>query len=549
MFSIPYFDLNTDQGKQQFVSYIVNLIRKEIISYSPSYITSAASGGDYVYQNTDFIQFNTNLLQAITPNVGQLNWNDTSGTLEFGLKGGNVVLEIGQEQVALVKHADNTGLDKGKAVYVVGSDGANKTVRYAQANTEATSSKTFGIMAESVTGGDKAFVATHGIVSDIDTSALTEGAAVWLSPSVAGGLTTTKPSAPNHLVLMGFCVRSHATVGKIFVHVVNGFELDELHNVKITSPVDEEVIRYDAAQGLWVNGEAGGSIDVSDSAPVGPATGDLWYNSSNGRTYIRYDSFWVEIGNTGDATSSHASTHITGASDVIDGDRLNISYVPSWYTRNSAASGAADVQDLTAHLSGIDAKLGQYIISSTAPSSPTVGWLWFDTVNGLLRIWNGSTWRPFVATTAATGASSYTGTPLQIAKHRWTNETVASSGTYIDATGSSYTFKPLYASSRLEVVAELAMAPYWPGGSYAGMSSRVVRDGTVLTYQNQTHQVYVSPSIDLYSRTVMSWQGAANNTNNTTFKIQLASYGATNNARLNQNGNWESFITITEWAI
>ena len=355
MFSIPYFDLNTDQGKQQFVSYIVNLIRKEIISYSPSYITSATSGGDYVYQNTDFIQFNTNLLQAITPNVGQLNWNDTSGTLEFGLKGGNVVLEIGQEQVALVKHADNTGLDKGKAVYVVGSDGANKTVRYAQANAEATSSKTFGVMAESVTGGNKGFVATHGLVTDIDTSALTEGAAVWLSPSVAGGLTTTKPSAPNHLVLMGFCVRSHANVGKIFVHVVNGFELDELHNVKITSPVDEEVIRYDAAQGLWVNGEAGGSIEVSDSAPAGPSVGDLWYNSSNGRTYIRYDSFWVEIGNTGDATSSHASTHITGAADVIDGDRLNISYVPTGYTRNASASGATNVEDLTAHLAGIDA--------------------------------------------------------------------------------------------------------------------------------------------------------------------------------------------------
>lgn len=401
MFSIPYFDLNTDQGKQQFVSYIVNLIRKEIISYSPSYITSATSGGDYVYQNTDFIQFNTNLLQAITPNVGQLNWNDTSGTLEFGLKGGNVVLEIGQEQVALVKHADNSGLDKGKAVYVVGSDGANKTVRYAQANAEATSSKTFGVMAESVTGGNKGFVATHGLVTDIDTSALTEGAAVWLSPSVAGGLTTTKPSAPNHLVLIGFCVRSHANVGKIFVHVVNGFELDELHNVKITSPVDEEVIRYDAAQGLWVNGEAGGSIDVSDSAPVGPATGDLWYNSSNGRTYIRYDSFWVEIGNTGDATSSHASTHITGAADVIDGDRLNISYVPSWYTRNSAASGAANVQDLTAHLNGIDTRLSNYTIctSTTRPVTPYTGQFIYETDTKRLMVYNGTTWLQVANTT------------------------------------------------------------------------------------------------------------------------------------------------------
>lgn len=246
---------------------------------------------------------------------------------------------------------------------------------------------------------------------------------------------------------------------------------------------------------------------------------------------------------------AHAASHVRGGTDIIDADRAQIDYVPSYYTRNSGASEAGAVTDLTAHLSGIDSKLGQYIIGSTAPSSPTIGWLWFDTVNGLLRIWNGVTWRPFVATTAATGASSYTGTPLQVAKHRWTNETVASSATYIDATGSSYTFKPLYASSRLEVVAELAMAPYYPGSSYAGMACRVLRDGTVLTYQNQTHQVYLSSGIDLYTRTVMSWQGAANNINNTTFKIQLASYAATNTARINQAGNWESFITITEWAI
>jgi hypothetical protein len=37
-------------------------------------------------------------------------------------------------------------------------------------------------------------------------------------------------------------------------------------------------------------------IAVSDSAPVSPATGNLWYKSSTGATYVYYDSFWVEIG-------------------------------------------------------------------------------------------------------------------------------------------------------------------------------------------------------------------------------------------------------------
>jgi hypothetical protein len=39
----------------------------------------------------------------------------------------------------------------------------------------------------------------------------------------------------------------------LFVHVQNGFELDELHNVLITSPADGHVLTYDAATDLWKN--------------------------------------------------------------------------------------------------------------------------------------------------------------------------------------------------------------------------------------------------------------------------------------------------------
>lgn len=200
----------------------------------------------------DKLQFDTTN-PASTLGVGEMRWNDTEGTLEFVLKGGNVTLQIGQEQVTLVKHADNSGLVNGKVVYIVGSDGTNKTVRYAQANGEVGSSTTFGVMTEDASGGNKAFCNTFGLVRDIDTSALTEGAIVWLSPTVAGGMTTTKPQAPDHLVQIGYCVRSHANNGSIFVSIKNGYELEELHNVKITNPQDGQVLKYNAALACWVN--------------------------------------------------------------------------------------------------------------------------------------------------------------------------------------------------------------------------------------------------------------------------------------------------------
>lgn len=192
-------------------------------------------------------------LAGQTALAGQMVWNETDGTLDIGLKGGNVTLQVGQEQVQLAKNADNAGLVEGTAVYVVGSDGQNLTVRYAQANAELTSSKTFGVVTESASGGNKAFVTTWGMVRGLNTSTLTEGAAVWLSPTTAGGLTTTKPSAPNHLVLIGWCIRQHATVGVILVHVQNGYELDELHDVSITSPANNQVLMYESATHLWKN--------------------------------------------------------------------------------------------------------------------------------------------------------------------------------------------------------------------------------------------------------------------------------------------------------
>lgn len=127
--------------------------------------------------------------------VPAIVWNDAEGTYEFVMKGGNVTQQIGAEQLAYVKNNTGSTLLNGRAVYPNGSTGTNKLVAYAQANAESTSTRTFGVLSEDIANGGHGWVTTFGMVHDIDTSALTEGAAVWLSPDVPGGLTSTKPSA------------------------------------------------------------------------------------------------------------------------------------------------------------------------------------------------------------------------------------------------------------------------------------------------------------------------------------------------------------------
>ena len=212
-----------------------------------------STGLDLLDNRLDVGAVQFNVATAQTVGVAKTIWNDTFGTLEFGLKGGNVNYRLGQSSIVYVKSADNAGLTKGTVVYTAGSDGINKTVRLAQANAESTSSKTFGIIAETVTGGEKAFCITFGNIEGINTSALTEGATVYLSPTVAGGMTTTKPSAPNHMVVVGFCLRSHATQGVIFVKVQNGFELDEIHDVAIGTLANNNLLAYESSTSLWKN--------------------------------------------------------------------------------------------------------------------------------------------------------------------------------------------------------------------------------------------------------------------------------------------------------
>lgn len=186
--------------------------------------------------------------------VGQLGWDVNRASLEFKMTD-NITQEIGQSQFVPVKNNTGSTLNKGQVVYPSGSVGASGVIEVslAVASGDSTSAQTFGVVAESIANGSQGFIQTFGLMEGINTNGLTAGQVIYLSGSVAGGMTSTKPSAPTHLVYVGFCVRSNANTGMIFVKTQNGYELEELHNVKITNPTDGQFLKYQASTGLWIN--------------------------------------------------------------------------------------------------------------------------------------------------------------------------------------------------------------------------------------------------------------------------------------------------------
>jgi hypothetical protein len=159
------------------------------------------------------------------------------------------------------------GINKGQAVYVNGADGTNILVGKADYSTEATSSKTLGLIITSAANNGMTKVIAEGSLKGtgsepLDTSAANAGDPVWLGDdgNLIFGLTN-KPYAPNHLVFIGIVVEANPTVGEIFVKIQNGFEIEELHDVDVKSnpPSDGDVLTYNVLTDLWENRPAVGS--------------------------------------------------------------------------------------------------------------------------------------------------------------------------------------------------------------------------------------------------------------------------------------------------
>lgn len=189
------------------------------------------------------------------PTLGTAAATDASAyaTAAQGSKADSAI-QPGQAVPNLVAVRNNSGgtLTIGTPVYATGSSGTQPTVAAADASLEATAAQALGLMNATASNNSDGVVITHGILSGVNTASLTEGGIVWLSETT-GQLTSTRPTQPAHGVFMGFCIKQGSgTSGILYVNVINGQELNELHDVLISGASTGQVLAL-AADGLWKN--------------------------------------------------------------------------------------------------------------------------------------------------------------------------------------------------------------------------------------------------------------------------------------------------------
>lgn len=305
----------------------------------------------------------------------------------------------------------------------------------------------------------------------------------------------------------------------------------------------------------WQSAGGGGSITVAETAPTSPApgNGDLWFNSTDGRTFVYYEDAnsnqWVEIGQVlGGGGGASVTVDATAPASPSNGDL--------WW----------DTDDGEMYLYYDDGSSQQWVsaagpsvaVQSTAPTGYE-GQLWLDDTDGSMYVYYTD---PGGGASSWIGAVSRSGGILQVVSTAKTDAFTTSSTSYTPITGLSATITPRSTSSKILVLAQISHG--FPSGNGYGFF-KVTRGGTDIykgdTAGSRTTGVFggyssVDLTIAMESGSIMTLDSPST-TSSITYQAEVVLGGAGALAYINrsasdsdnaQRGRGASSITLIEVA-
>jgi hypothetical protein len=296
--------------------------------------------------------------------------------------------ESAESSQTFVRNGEATTLTIGTVVYLDAQQGNRATVKRAINTSDATSAKTLGVVAELIPAHGDGLVTTLGYLEKVNTSAFTAGDTLYLG-ATAGTMTTTKPYAPNHLVYVGVVVRANAGNGIIYVRCQNGYELNEIHDVQITSPATGNILMRNGSN-LWIN------TPQTSITSVGTITTGTWsgsFGAVSGANLTSLNATNLSSGTVAPPRISGSYTGITGVGTLSSGS------IPATLLTDTIASarisgsytGITGVGTLSAGSIPVSLLTGTTLPSSIVTSSLTsVGTLTSLTTTGQVTMTRGA---------------------------------------------------------------------------------------------------------------------------------------------------------------
>ena len=356
--------------------------------------------------------------------------------------------------VSYVRNAEATTLTTGTCVYLFGSTGDHATVKRADNSGDTTSSKTIGVVGASIAASQNGPIVTRGYVDGINLSVgYVAGDVLWLGKN--GAFTKTKPVSPDHLVFIGVVVRA-TNNGIIYVATQNGYELDELHDVSITSPSSGQFLKYNGT--LWVNDAIDLGTDTTGNyiATISGTANQISVTGSGS------ESAAVTIGLPSDVTIANDLTVIgnltvNGTTTTLNTETLsvedNIVILNSGVTGSPTTNAGIEVERGTSTNVSLvwnettdkwqftndgstytDLGAGGATISDTPPASPVPGQVWFESDTAKTYVYYDSQWIEIGALAAAGIVTMSDTAPVSPADGKlWFNSSTAKTYVYYDS--------------------------------------------------------------------------------------------------------------------
>lgn len=424
-----------------------------------------------------------------------------------------------------VKNSSGSTITKGQVVYITGADGTNALIGLASNTSDAASSKTLGIAANTMTNNAFGYVIENGQLSNIDTSAATAGSAVWLG-STPGSYQFIVPDEPNHAVYLGVVTKANASTGEILVKVQNGYELNELHDVFTTGVSTSLPLVYNAASDGWI-AQALSSVGIADNAIVTTKILDAAVTSA-------------KIG-----AGAINSTHI-GANAVVAGD-----IAANAVTSGNIATGAVGSAAL-ADNAVVAAKIAAASVGTAALSSGTA-------TSGSVLTANGSGGVSFTAVSSTpesyyiTGNSPVNGsslTSIPSGRYMFSNWTgrqirIEQNGTSTNtAIGSSTSSESIMVNQKSSMVARMPIGWTWNTVDIGTTSAVSAND---VKYLNSTW--YLPLSSGAMSRSTNGTSFTVSSALITTGELRDVEYGGSTFVACGDGGGIISSSNGTSWTI
>jgi hypothetical protein len=237
----------------------------------------------------------------------------------------------------VVKNDSGVTISKGQAVMAVGSVGDRIRVAKAVADGSVGSNYMLGVASENISDATEGYINLLGEIRNLNTNTYSVGTVLYIDPNTPGDLTSTQPTAPGLKQSIAIVTRQHVSTGIIFVRMwLQDSRIADLSDVNFTSLTADQFLKWNGS--VWVNAtipDSGGGVTVSETPPASPTAGDLWFESDTGKTFVYYDSFWVESsgadgsqGSTGNTGPEGGSTTLTTKGDILARNSSEIVRLP-----------------------------------------------------------------------------------------------------------------------------------------------------------------------------------------------------------------------------